>query len=519
MTTSLERPPTHPAKKIVVDIFNYPADLPTPEKFKYTRSDLTSLSQRAREIRLSPPELRSYLGTLDSFNRSRNPDNGIATTPIDEIELEAKIAPWEYSITILARKIHNTSRNSLNRALTVDQRIRTGAAAIEAALDTYIPDPEADSIVSFAQHIHGAITSAWERTRRAKIMGIVDPVSQQKKPDIPSKNGTLPELAPIPEDKPNELENSTASTDEKDWTADARSLFWKELNRPLLTAEQEVDLAKKMEAGKEAKNELLKNATALSEERQAELKAIAETGEAAIQTLIESNLKLVVRVARKYENRGVPLMDLISEGCIGLKRGVEKYDYKKGFRVSTYVYWWIRQSVTRNIAAEAHTIRLPIHYGEFITAMVRVYGELAQTLQREPSSKDVAEAMNSTPEEIEKAWKRMGEPTSLETPLGDGNVMLSNYVRDHEATDPQQKNVERSLRDDLEAAFDRAGLSPRERDALVLRNDEMQRTLQETGKEMGVSRERVRQLQAEAMRKLKETPEALELLAVHLSFD
>src|SRR5919197_2172936 len=274
----------------------------------------------------------------------------------------------------------------------------------------------------------------------------------------------------------------------------AGAMYLREIaNHDLLTSQAEVDLAQRIERGRAP------GATP----------AEVEDGERARRRLIECNLRLVVSVARRYMGRGLSFMDLVQEGNIGLQIGVDKYDWRRGFRFSTYVYWWIRQAVTRAIADQSRTICLPVHAVEFLTKTARAERELAAELGREPSVDEVAQYLDIDPERINEARRAARMPLSLETPLGeDGELTRGDLIGDDTATDAARESAEASdLSERLESALDE--LHPRERQVLRLRfglDRGHERTLGEVGEELGVSRERIRQIEAEALAKLRRMP-------------
>jgi RNA polymerase primary sigma factor len=276
-------------------------------------------------------------------------------------------------------------------------------------------------------------------------------------------------------------------------------MYLREIGRvPLLTAEEEVRLAQLMERGK-------------NERRRAELykmtpnRRILEEGEEAQRRLTEANLRLVVSVAKKYIGRGMSLLDLIQEGNIGLIRAVEKFDYTKGYKFSTYATWWIRQAITRAIADQARTIRIPVHMVETINRLIRISRRLLQDLGREPTSEEIAAQMEISAEKVREIIKVSQEPVSLETPIGEEeDSHLGDFIEDHTALAPADAASHQLLKEQVEDVLD--SLTDRERKVLQLRfglDDGRSRTLEEVGKEFHVTRERIRQIEAKALRKLR----------------
>lgn len=273
-------------------------------------------------------------------------------------------------------------------------------------------------------------------------------------------------------------------------------MYLREIGRvPLLSAEEEVRLAQRMERGR---GEVLK--PALSRNYR-----IVEDGEEAQRRLTEANLRLVVSVAKKYIGRGMSLLDLIQEGNIGLIRAVEKFDYTKGYKFSTYATWWIRQAITRAIADQARTIRIPVHMVETINRLIRISRRLLQDLGREPTSEEIAAQMEISPEKVREIIKVSQEPVSLETPIGEEeDSHLGDFIEDHTALAPADAASHQLLKEQVEDVLD--SLTERERKVLQLRfglDDGRSRTLEEVGKEFHVTRERIRQIEAKALRKLR----------------
>jgi RNA polymerase primary sigma factor len=273
-------------------------------------------------------------------------------------------------------------------------------------------------------------------------------------------------------------------------------MYLREIGRvPLLSAEEEVRLARRMERGR---IELTKSP--LSRDYR-----IVEDGEDAQRRLTEANLRLVVSVAKKYIGRGMSLLDLIQEGNIGLIRAVEKFDYTKGYKFSTYATWWIRQAITRAIADQARTIRIPVHMVETINRLIRISRRLLQDLGREPTSEEIAEQMEISPEKVREIIKVSQEPVSLETPIGEEeDSHLGDFIEDHTALAPADAASHQLLKEQVEDVLE--SLTDRERKVLQLRfglDDGRSRTLEEVGKEFHVTRERIRQIEAKALRKLR----------------
>ena len=273
-------------------------------------------------------------------------------------------------------------------------------------------------------------------------------------------------------------------------------MYLREIGRvPLLTAEEEVKLARRMERGKDEQFK-----PAISRDYR-----IIEDGEEAQRRLTEANLRLVVSVAKKYIGRGMSLLDLIQEGNIGLIRAVEKFDYTKGYKFSTYATWWIRQAITRAIADQARTIRIPVHMVETINRLIRISRRLLQDLGREPTSEEIAEQMEISPEKVREIIKVSQEPVSLETPIGEeDDSHLGDFIEDHTALAPADAASHQLLKEQVEDVLE--SLTERERKVLQLRfglDDGRSRTLEEVGKEFHVTRERIRQIEAKALRKLR----------------
>ncbi|WP_288029152.1 RNA polymerase sigma factor RpoD [Holdemanella sp.] len=286
---------------------------------------------------------------------------------------------------------------------------------------------------------------------------------------------------------------------------DPVKMYLKEIGQiPLLDPKEEPIIARQIQEGEEAK-EAMKKPDLSDEEKKKHTKVIAD-GEQAKQMLISSNLRLVVSIAKKYVGRGMLFLDLIQEGNCGLIKAVEKFDYTKGFKFSTYATWWIRQSITRAIADQARTIRIPVHMVETINKLTRIQRQLVQDLGRDPLPEEIAEKMeNISAEKVREIQKIALDPVSLETPIGEeDDSHLGDFIEDKDTLSPDDYTNNQLLKDEINAVLQ--GLTEREEKVLRLRFgllDGRTRTLEEVGKEFNVTRERIRQIEAKALRKLK----------------
>ncbi|SHN52852.1 RNA polymerase primary sigma factor [Butyrivibrio hungatei DSM 14810] len=305
-----------------------------------------------------------------------------------------------------------------------------------------------------------------------------------------------------------DMENIDLSVPDGISIEDPVRMYLKEIGKvPLLTADQEIEFAKAMEAGIDAQAQLDedKDKNKLSDAKKKELNAIIYEGEEAKKRLAEANLRLVVSIAKRYVGRGMLFLDLIQEGNLGLIKAVEKFDFRKGFKFSTYATWWIRQAITRAIADQARTIRIPVHMVETINKLIRVSRQLLQELGREPLPEEVAKEMNMPVERVREILKISQEPVSLETPIGEEeDSHLGDFIQDDNVPVPADAAAFTLLKEQLVEVL--GTLTEREQKVLRLRfglDDGRARTLEEVGKEFNVTRERIRQIEAKALRKLR----------------
>ena len=325
--------------------------------------------------------------------------------------------------------------------------------------------------------------------------------------DLPDDDGepAMEEIAEIEEEElvdPNTLVDSFNIDDPV-------RMYLKEIGKvPLLTADQEVELATTMSAGREAEERVAQaeaDGEVLSDEELAQLKKQIKAGEKAKQSLAEANLRLVVSIAKRYVGRGMLFLDLIQEGNLGLIKAVEKFDYTKGYKFSTYATWWIRQAITRAIADQARTIRIPVHMVETINKVIRVSRQLLQSLGHDPSPEEISAEMGMPVDKVREILKIAQEPVSLETPIGEEeDSHLGDFIPDEGASEPSEAASFTLLQEQLVDVL--STLTPREEKVLKLRfgiEDGRPRTLEEVGKEFNVTRERIRQIEAKALRKLR----------------
>jgi RNA polymerase primary sigma factor len=294
-------------------------------------------------------------------------------------------------------------------------------------------------------------------------------------------------------------------------TSDPVRMYLREIGRvPLLVASEEVELAKRIEAGAEASERLADLDAAgtlgnLPVDESQRLQALADDGDDAKSALIQANLRLVVSIAKRYVGRGMQFLDLIQEGNMGLMRAVEKFDYTKGFKFSTYATWWIRQAITRSIADQARTIRIPVHMVESINRVHRVQRQMVQQLEREPTVDELAEEVGMTPERVREIQRISLDPLSLDSPVGEeDDSYLADFIKDDGAEEPDDAATRQMLQNEVRKVLDE--LNDREKEVVIMRfglDDEQPRTLEEVGKQFGVTRERIRQIESKTLAKLR----------------
>jgi RNA polymerase primary sigma factor len=348
--------------------------------------------------------------------------------------------------------------------------------------------PEAERDVEQLDEAHAALLAA-----NVEVMDIVDT-------DEPTDEDMEDTEAEMDEDKHLEEDAYLSAID----ADDTIGLYLKEIGRvPLLTAPEEVSLAKRIEKAKFARERVVRGGLAATKRR--ELQWVMEDGMAAREHLITANSRLVISVAKKYIGRGVPFLDLIQEGNIGLIRAAKKFDYHRGHKFSTYATWWIRQAVTRAIADQGRTIRVPVHMGDQINKMLRISHQLTQELGREPTIEELGEALKVTPKKVESIIQIARRPLSLETPTDEEeDSVLGDFIEDEDSPEPVEIATRNLLKEQIQDVLN--GLPPREVRILQLRYgllDGESYTLEEVGKKMGVTRERVRQIEAQALSRLR----------------
>lgn len=351
--------------------------------------------------------------------------------------------------------------------------------------------PEAEESISLLERIYDALQLAGVELADAE-----DVIAARTQP------GTKPATAETTagEEEPSAEAGGLEAID----TGDTVGLYLSQVGRvPLLTRAEEVELAKRIERGRAMRSELARGP--ISEQRRRRLQRYIQDGMAAREHMILANSRLVISVAKKYMGRGVPLLDLIQEGHVGLMRAVKKFDYRRGHKFSTYATWWIRQAVTRLIADHGRTIRVPVHMGDRINRMLRCRHRLTQELGREPLMEEIAEQLETTPKYVDYMIRVAQRPVSLEKPTDhDSDAVIGDFIKDEDAPAPEDQTVQELLEERVQQILE--SLPPREATVLRLRyglTGGRVHTLKEIGQKMGITRERVRQIEAQALRRLR----------------
>ena len=375
-----------------------------------------------------------------------------------------------------------------------------GYLTMEDVLDALPPDVE-DEPMEVAEEILIALVAAGVKIYEDKD-DVLDPVEhdlsddEEDDEDINFEFSTLADLA----DDDNAFDLSGISSD------DTVGLYLKEMAQvPLLTAEEEVELARRLEEGYRAAEKLEKANGNLSAEQREQLRLIVSDGLAAREHLIKANTRLVVSIAKKYIGRGVPFLDLIQEGNLGLMKAVEKFDFRRGFRFSTYATWWIRQTITRAIADQGRTIRVPVHMSDRIRRLYKAARQLEQTNGRKPTPEEIADVLDLEPRKVQWMLRVSWQPLSLEHPVGEEeDSELGSFIEDDTTPTPTESVQDHLLREKVEELL--STLTPREARILRLRfglQNGRSYTLEEVGQKFGLTRERIRQIEGKALRRLR----------------
>ena len=352
---------------------------------------------------------------------------------------------------------------------------------------------------------------------RAELSASAGADAEAELVDVDAELGELPAGSVAAAVAAEEAAASAPETDLDDQTSvmgDSVHTYLKSIGRrQLLTAEEEVDLAKRIEAGLFAEYKL-ETEKRLSKQYRADLEAVAEDGRRAKAHMLEANLRLVVSVAKKYSDRGLSLLDVVQEGNLGLIRAVEKFDYTKGYKFSTYAMWWIRQAIQRGFADSARTIRLPVHVLEMLSKLSRVERDMHQRLGREPTPEELAVELDRTPDQIEELLRTSRQPISLDSTIGeDGETSIGDLIEDVDAPEAGELVDRQLMADQLRSAL--SALTPREATIMSMRfglYDGNPHTLDEIGKALGLTRERIRQLEKQSLSKLRHPSRAQPLL-------
>jgi len=435
-----------------------------------------------------------------SPSTSRN-KSAVATAPAHDDVAETQVAEP-------AKPAARPTRSRAAKKPTANGAANTGAATNNGAAKPAARKSGAKSTAKLAQVKAPAADAATTEGADGKAAVVVDegqPIDLHAEAQVEAElNKEFDEAAGFTLREGDETDEPEQQVMVAGATADPVKDYLKQIGKvPLLNAEQEVELAKRIEAGLFAEERL--SAAVIKKNVVVEFDWIAEDGRRAKNHLLEANLRLVVSLAKRYTGRGMLFLDLIQEGNLGLIRAVEKFDYTKGYKFSTYATWWIRQAITRAMADQARTIRIPVHMVEVINKLARVQRQMLQDLGREPTPEELAKELDMTPEKVVEVQKYGREPISLHTPLGeDGDSEFGDLIEDSEAVVPAEAVSFTLLQEQLHAVLDT--LSEREAGVVSMRfglTDGQPKTLDEIGKVYGVTRERIRQIESKTMSKLR----------------
>ncbi|HTW02498.1 MAG TPA: RNA polymerase sigma factor [Streptosporangiaceae bacterium] len=435
-------------------------------------------------------------------------DDEATTTYVDELiqrgRSQGHLSLPELRTAFEQARISPTEARSIVRELT-EAGVQLGNDQPEAPVQAATLPPTAKATGRKARAATAARAAEADPSRTAAVAEVIelDGLDGAEAEASALASATLPE--------------SAAEVDLDDQTSvmgDSVHTYLKSIGRTsLLTAEQEVDLAKRIEAGLYAEHKL-ETESGLSDDFRRDLEDVAEDGRRAKAHMLEANLRLVVSVAKKYSDRGLSLLDVVQEGNLGLIRAVEKFDYTKGYKFSTYAMWWIRQAIQRGFADSARTIRLPVHVLEMLSKLSRVERDMHQRLGREPTPEELAVELDRTPDQIEELLRTSRQPISLDSTIGeDGETSIGDLIEDVDAPEASELVDRQLLADQLRHALD--ALTPREATIMAMRfglYDGNPHTLDEIGRALGLTRERIRQLEKQSLSKLRHPSRAQPLL-------
>jgi len=476
------------------------------------------VSSNARKI--LPPEVLSHPAVVALVERG-TPTGSLTPEEVRQASEDAAVEPRHLKallmhLSALGISVHVGASTSRAVAATSTRKTTTAKAAKKAPAKKAEPAAPAPAAKTAAAKKAAAKKAAAEPAADEAAAPVIGPDGKKILPDVPDEQFEKDVKADptIEEDEKSAtfVVSDADDTDEPEQqvmvagaTADPVKDYLKQIGKvPLLNAEMEVELAKRIEAGLFSEEKLAKGGK-ITPKLLEELEWIAEDGRRAKNHLLEANLRLVVSLAKRYTGRGMLFLDLIQEGNLGLIRAVEKFDYTKGYKFSTYATWWIRQAITRAMADQARTIRIPVHMVEVINKLARVQRQMLQDLGREPTPEELAKELDMTPEKVIEVQKYGREPISLHTPLGeDGDSEFGDLIEDSEAIVPADAVSFTLLQEQLHAVLDT--LSEREAGVVSMRfglTDGQPKTLDEIGKVYGVTRERIRQIESKTMSKLR----------------